>query len=231
MELFGLQKIIERWKADRKVRGCVHDADSEATKAIIDAGWQIERMYAPNHVVKQFERRWTSCDTRLLRGLHAKLLTWFQYLIRSDFSVEQKEDSWMNILEHFTGNSAKCPRQHPAGEPPRSMAQQGPPRQLSLVLAETVELLSRARTEFDKQLAESCTSLKAKFANKDTSWNCRWSSRVMCALMQVHSVDNRRIELAELCRVTLPDEVSQRLNDRWKRRQELQAFRGIPAYR
>jgi hypothetical protein len=231
MELFGVQKIIQRWKGDPKVRGCVHDNDSKATKAIADADWHIEQMYDPNHIVKQFERRWNSCNTRLLRGLHAKLLMWFRYLIRSDFTVQEKRCYWMNSLEHFKGNHAKCPRQHPAGDPLPQLAGQEGQRQLREVLTQTVELLSRARTGFDTQLNESCNSLKAKFADKNTSWRCSWSSRVMCALMQVNSVDNWRIELAGLCRVTLSDEVRQRLNDRWRIQQQLQAVRGTPEYR
>jgi hypothetical protein len=53
----------------------------------------------------------------------------------------------------------------------------------------------------------------------------------MCALMQINSVDNWRIELAELCRVTLSDEARKRRNDRWQEKQERQALRGIPEYR
>jgi hypothetical protein len=49
--------------------------------------------------------------------------------------------------------------------------------------------------------------------------------------MQVNSVDNWRIELAEACRVTLSGEARKRLNDRWQERQELQALRGTPEYR
>jgi hypothetical protein len=230
MELEGLRNIIGRWKGDPKVKGCVHDNDSKATEAIREADWQIEQMYDPNHVVKQFERRWNSSDTRLLRGLHAKLLMWFRYLIRSDFSVGEKEHYWWNTVEHFKGNHAGCPRQHPASDRSHPLAQPGAERQLRDVLARTVDLLSRARTGFDTQLNESCNSLKAKFANKDTSWKCSWSARVMCALMQVNSTDNWRIALAGLCGVTLPDEVRRRLDDRWRRHEYLQALRSTPEY-
>jgi hypothetical protein len=231
MELAALRKIIERWKDNTKVRGCVHDNDSKATQAIKEAGWQIEQMYDPNHVVKQFERRWNSCDTRSLRGLHAKLLMWFRYLIRCDFTVEEKQGYWMNSLEHFKGNHAKCPRQHPAGDHSHPIMTDSPAEsQLREVLERTVELLARVRTGFDTQLNESCNSLKAKFANKDTSWKCSWPSRVMCALMQVNSVENWRIELADVCNIPLTPRVRQQLEAKWAKQKKLQADRGTAEY-
>jgi hypothetical protein len=231
MELAGLRKIIERWKDNTKVRGCVHDNDSKATQAIKEAGWEIEQMYDPNHVVKQFERRWNSCDTRSLRGLHAKLLMWFRYLIRSDFSVEEKQGYWMNSLEHFKGDHTKCPRQHPTGDHSHPITTHSAAEsQLREVLDRTVELLARARTGFDTQLNESCNSLKAKFANKDTSWKCSWSSRVLCALMQVNSVENWRIELADVCDMPLTAGVRQQLEAKWAKQKKLQADRGTAEY-
>jgi hypothetical protein len=226
MELHGVKQLIERWKDNGKVKGVVHDNDSKATLAIAESGWKVEQWYDPNHVVKQFETRWNSCETKLLRGFHAKLLLWFKYLIRSDFSKKDRKKYWMNAVEHFKGNHTGCPREHPGGDHFPAIKDPRVEKQLLDVLKETKELLGRARSGFDTQLCESCNSLKTKYANKDTSWKCSWGSRVMCALMQVNSQENWRITLAQLCNVPLSLEVVAELNHKWELDKQLQAKRG-----
>jgi hypothetical protein len=226
MELRGVELLIERWKTKGKIKGVVHDNDSKATLAIERSGWEVDQWYDPNHVVKQFETRWKSARTNFLRGIHAKLLLWFKYLIRSDFTNEEKKQYWMNSLEHFKGNHKGCPREHPGGDHFAAIKNPNAEAQLRAILADTKELLGRARTGFDTQLCESCNSLKTKFANKDTSWKCSWGPRVMCALMQVNSLDNWRITLARLCNLSLSADVIAELDQRWQEHLRWQAARG-----
>jgi hypothetical protein len=113
MEVEALKRLIPRWMNDDRVSGVVHDNDARATKAMSDLGWKPTEMFDPNHVCKQFETKWNNCRTTHLRGIHAPLLAWFRHVIQGDFTAEQRAEMWQNSLEHFKGNHAKCPREHP----------------------------------------------------------------------------------------------------------------------
>jgi hypothetical protein len=52
-------------------------------------------------------------ETGKLRGLQAKLREWFVFLTHSTFSPDEREKSWLNILERFKGNHAMCRGDHP----------------------------------------------------------------------------------------------------------------------
>lgn len=229
MELAGLKKIIERWKFDERVVGCVHDNDSKATKAIQDAQWRIDQFFDPNHVVKQFERRWASCPTKHLRNIRSKLLLWFKHLIRSDFTFQQKEFYWMNSLEHFKGNHRDCPREHPVVGKTRALIRtEEAEGELMFFLRETAELVNRTRSPFNTQMNESFNAVKAKFASKQTSWKVSWPIRIMCAILQMNSTVNWRIPLAAICRIELSADIICLLEARYAAQENLNKMRRTP---
>jgi hypothetical protein len=137
---------------------------------------------------------------------------WFMHLIRSDYSIEERERYWMNTLEHFKGNHAGCPKQHPAlGHRPLIQTKVAED-ELREILEGTRDLLSRSRHGFDSQMCESFNSVKAKFASKEIAWIVSWSPRVWCAIMQMNSEHNWRMDLAERCQVQLNPNIAAHLN-------------------
>jgi hypothetical protein len=115
-------------------------------------GWQIEEFFDPNHVSKQFERQWNKHPKKHLRGLHIKLLHWLLYLIRSDYSPEERQRYWLNTLEHFKGNHAGCPHRDPVPEPRPVILTAAAENGLKKILEDTLLLLTRTRTRFDSQM-------------------------------------------------------------------------------
>jgi hypothetical protein len=190
MEIAAFKSIALRWRSDSRVVSCVHDNDARASKVIRDLNWKISEFFDPNHVVKQFENRWSKLPTNLLRGFHAKLLHWFRYLIRSDYPPEERQHYWLNSVEHFKGNHEGCPREHLERDDTVKILTLEAEDQLIHVLQETVELVIRTRHDLDTQLCESFNSVKAKFAEKDISWRISWPIRVMCAILHMNSETN-----------------------------------------
>jgi hypothetical protein len=231
MELAGVKELIERWKDNENVGGIVHDNDSKATAAINAAQWKVKQWYDPNHVIKQFERCWKSCTTTKLRGFHAKLLMWFRHLLRSDYTIEQKKNYWRNALEHFRGNHEKCPHEHPEVDKLLVIKTAEQEEQLVQFLEATVELLERCLTGVHTNFNESCNALKIHYADKNTSWKGSWSARMMCAIMQVNSLENWRIELARRCGVHLTARAVARLEHVWAEHLELHRERPTEEYR
>jgi hypothetical protein len=217
MEVFGLKAIIERWKEDPRVVGCVHDNDSKATKAIRDAGWNIEQYYDPNHVSKALKRRWDKSPHGHLKGIQGRLFRWFHYLIRSDYSPAERRKYWLNALEHFKGNHADCPLEHPTLQKKKGICGQAAENKLQDFLEATVSLVERTRGDFHQQMCESFNAVKAKFASKTMSWKVSWPIRVMCAVMQTNCDEDWRIPLAEKCELELSDEIKERLQKNYGR--------------
>jgi hypothetical protein len=73
IEVEGIQRLIVRCKNDPIVLGCIHNNYSKATKAICDAGWNIEQSFDPNPISKSFDGKWAKVPHMHLRGLAAKI--------------------------------------------------------------------------------------------------------------------------------------------------------------
>jgi hypothetical protein len=229
MELEALKRLLKRWVGDENVSGVVHDNDAKASKLIHDLKWKVDEYFDPNHVYKQFERRWNSCPHKHLRGVHARLQMWFRYLMQCDCSIEQKQKLWMNSLEHYKGNHKDCPREHPDSPPGGPLIKtEKAAEELQHILDETVELLARALRGLNTQLNESFNSLKAKFASKDTSWRVSWPSRIDCTVLQMNSEAEWRIPLAHACFVELDDDLIRRMNRKWADEQARRRRRATP---
>jgi hypothetical protein len=228
MEIEALRRMLPRWVGNENVCGVVHDNDAKASQLIHDLDWDVEEYFDPNHVCKQFERRWNSHPHSHLRGVHAKLLAWFRYLIHCDCSVARKQTCWMNSLEHFKGNHAHCPREHPDSASGRLVKTQAAADELEQILQDTVELPGRALPGLNTQLCESFNSLKAKFATKDTSWRVSWPSRIDCAVLQMNCETDWRIPLARMCHLTLEQRLVQRMTRKWNSEQERKRARRTP---
>jgi hypothetical protein len=215
MEVEGIKRMMERWKDDNRIVGCVHDNDAKSTKAINAIRPDMTQYYDPNHGAKCLERKWQRLAPKHLRGFKGKLLSWFHYLARSDFSDEEKTKYWLNAVEHFKGNHAGCPREHlnPAQSP--VLTSHEAELELSVFLYKTVKYVVRTRTPFDQQMCESFNAVKAQFASKSISWKVSWSCRVMCAVMPMNCGGNWKLQLAEECGIDLSDETRERLTQRY----------------
>lgn len=111
MEAEALKLMIPSWKDDRRVTQYVHDKDSKTKKAIEKAGQNIEEMIDTNHCVKSFRRKFNLTKVKSptkLYGLKAPLERFFQALLKIDLTIEEKQDLWLNAVEHFSGNHEKC---------------------------------------------------------------------------------------------------------------------------
>lgn len=196
MEVEALRRLIARWYDNPNVAGCVHDNDSKASKAIREVNWQIAQYYDPNHIAKCFDRRWTSHPHAHLRGLQGKLRCWFNFLIRTDFSPEQRIAHWRNTLEHLKGNHTHClphtvkpDRKAPLADNERGQME------LEALLEATVDLIQATRSGLTSQMCESYNAVKAHYAQKSISWKVSWSQRIMCAILQVNSPEAWKFEL------------------------------------
>jgi hypothetical protein len=58
MQIAALQRLINQWKDNPKVIRCVHDYDTEASKEVHDAGWNVTEYYDLKLFVKEFNRGW-----------------------------------------------------------------------------------------------------------------------------------------------------------------------------
>jgi hypothetical protein len=215
MEVDGIKRMMERWKDDDRIVGCVHDNDAKSTKAINAIRPDMKQYFDPNHVAKCFGRKWHKLAPKHLRGFKGKLLSWFHYLARSDFSDEEKTVSWLNAVEHFKGNHAGCPREHLNPEQTPLLTSREAEDEMRLFLQKTVKYVVRTRTPFDQQMCESFNAVKAQFASKSISWKISWACRIMCAVMQMNVGGHWKLELAEECGIDLSDETRQRLIQRY----------------
>jgi hypothetical protein len=216
MEVEALRRLIPRWTQNTLVVGCVHDSDSKASKAIRDARWHIEQFYDPNHLSKSFDRKWAKVPHAHLRGLQMKIRKWFNFLIRSDFSPEEKVTFWSNTTQHFIGNHDGCP-------PHKIKAQKRPPLaenpvgqdELNQFLDKTKKLIVQWGTGLNTQLCECFNSVKARYADKTTSWKISWDARVMCAILQMNNPEKWKFELFAECGLPeLHEEALHRLHER-----------------
>lgn len=145
MEVAALRILLGRWANDPKVIGYVHDNDGASAKAIRDAEWNIPEYLDPNHMAKQFDRKWQKLRPTHLRGFQNKVKMWFNYLIRSDYTMNERETYWMNTVEHFLGNHAQCPGYHPDLKLRQSLVgNQAGVNELKVILEKTLKLIQRA---------------------------------------------------------------------------------------
>jgi hypothetical protein len=147
MEVEALRRLILRWKNNANVTGYVHDSDSMASKAIREAEWRIDEFFDPNHISKSFDRKWAKSEHAHLRGLQMKIRKWFNFLIRSDFSAEDKLRFWMNTTQHFLGNHAACPphKIKSGKKPPLAGNPQGAD-ELHKFLGSTTNMITKCRS-------------------------------------------------------------------------------------
>jgi hypothetical protein len=206
MEVEGLRRLITRGKANPAVVGCVHDSDSKATKAIRDAGWDIEQYYDPNHISKCFDRKWAKVPHNHLRGLAVKIRRWFNFLGQSDFSPQEKLEFWMNTVQHFTGDHTRCPPHKMKARAKAPLANKPEAREeLQKFLEASRKLITRCRSGLNTQLCEAFNSVKARYADKSTSWKISWQARTMCAIMQMNNPEVWRWELFTACDLAVLD--------------------------
>jgi hypothetical protein len=176
-------------------------------------------------VSKQFETVWKRCPHKHLRGIHDRLLIWFKFLIQSDYSTAEREQYWMNSVDHFKGNHTGCPRRHLAPDTHPPIHSEDSVQELTVILGETIALLSRAQHGFDQQMCESFNAIKAKFASKDISWGVSWEIRVMCAILQMNSETEWRVPLAQACGITVAPEDVQDLEESFRKEKSLKEER------
>jgi hypothetical protein len=106
-----------------------------------------------------------------LRELQAKLRKWFLSLPHSIHSPDQREEYWLNTLEHFRGSHANCPVDHPDLKLMVSLADNTVGQeQLRIFLSHTAKLVRQTRKGLGTQLCESFNAVKAHFVNKIYSW-------------------------------------------------------------
>jgi hypothetical protein len=130
-----------------------------------------------------------------LRGLQTKLRKWFLFLTHSTHTPEQREAHWLNPLEHFCGNHANCPVDHPNSKLRVSLAGNPTGReQLQAFLRRTAKLVRQTRKDLNTQLCESFNAVKAHFANNTYSWKFSWPVRAMCAVMQLNTPESWKFE-------------------------------------
>jgi hypothetical protein len=227
MEVEALRRLILRWRTNPLVVGCVHDSDSKASKAIRDARWQIDQFYDPNHISKSFDRKWAKIPHAHLRGLQMKVRKWFSFLVRSDFSAQNKVAFWLNTVEHFLGNHEGCPHHKVNAQkrPPLADNQRGQ-EELRGFLERTTNLVMKCGHGLNTQMCESFNSVKARYADKTTSWKVSWNARTMCAILQMNNPERWKLELFIECNLEqLHDQTRQRLEERLIARREASGTR------
>jgi hypothetical protein len=213
MEVEALHRLIARWNGNPLVVGYVHDSDSKASKAIRDAGWRIDEYYDPNHISKSFDRKWLKGPHEHLKGLQMKIRKWFNFLSRSDFPPEQRIAFWMNTTQHFLGHHEACPS-HKVSTwklPPLTDNPIGV-QELQQFLENTRGLITKCGHGLSTQICESFNSIKARFADKATSWKVSWDARTMCAILQKNNPELWKSELLVECHLAeLNEPVTERL--------------------
>jgi hypothetical protein len=172
MEIAALQRLIKRWRDNPSVIRCAYDCYAKGSKAIRDIGWEIAEHCDLNHIVKAFDRNWQQTPIGQLRGLQIKLKKWFLSLTYCTYSPDQREEYWLNTLEHFRGNHANCPVKRPNLKLSVSLANNVAGQEQSRIfLSQTAKLVWQMSKDLSRQRVPSCNS---------TCRNCGNSSCSLC---------------------------------------------------
>lgn len=115
MEIEGVRRIIEILKPIGKIEGYVHDKDAKTTK-LIKQMWGIREYIDPNHSNKSFNKKFAKynggkskyCLKGSLSGLQKHLSKFKTILVKSDYSILERENLWLNAVEHFSNNHSLC---------------------------------------------------------------------------------------------------------------------------
>ena len=187
MELGALKLSVEKLKDIPQITGYVHDNDARASKLIEQEGWDIEEKLDPNHSLKCFERQLAAFRRdhgKILGDIEDSLRRWYCALVKSDLSPDEREEQWMNCVEHFRGDHSKC--RHEEKECQR-WQHAGKPEQeekLRKFLTNTVKFVRMVDREFSTQLNESFNREKSKWTPKEICWGPSYHARVCCPVLQ-----------------------------------------------
>ena len=201
MEIEGVKKIVARLNSTQKIIGYVHDQDSK-TSNFIREHWNITEYIDVNHARKSLANyldRFRFKDTtnkkvNILRGVKKNILSYYDLLIHSNLSAEEKVEQWFNAVEHYNGNHTKCmhkpyrTKEEELRNLPkwaRSMSSEKSDA-LRKCLNDTLKYLRNVNPKYTTQINEALHGVKAKMARKDVAWGGGWRIRMALAVLKVN---------------------------------------------
>lgn len=204
MEIEGVKKIISELKPLNKVIGYVHDKDAKTSK-LIAKEWNITEYIDPNHSNKSFHRKFAKFNKgkahvstrKSLTGIEKRLSNFKTILTFSNYTTAQKEQLWLNVLEHFQHNHTSCihaPYQSEAAEKKAlgtwaNNVTDAKKTSLSNFLKATVKYVTKVDSRYTSQLNECFHSVKANLASKNRAWGRSWIGRMAIAVLRFNEPD------------------------------------------
>lgn len=204
MEIEGVKKIIEQLKPLNKVIGYVHDKDAKTSKLFRES-WNITEFIDPNHANKSFNKKFMKynsgktkkCQKGSLKGLQKRLSNFKTILTYSNFSINKREELWMNALQHFKGNHSKCIHQKYANKSQEwkeitnwgKNVTKGKENGLYNFLSATIPFVTKVDHKFTSQANEGFHSVKGILAPKSLAWGTSWVGRMAIAVLRTNEPD------------------------------------------
>lgn len=117
--------------------------------------------------------------------MKSKLISFFYILLKNDYTSSQREEFWLNSVNHFQGDHKKCPlNRHESISPVKNASKPGFVQCLIAYLNETVKLLRSCDKRYSTNQNESFNFQKAWFAPKIYSYKGSYQGRMACAILQ-----------------------------------------------
>jgi hypothetical protein len=212
MESEGVRRVSKRFKEDPNcnIVGFVHDGDNKSDKILVDNGFVCENERDAGHGFKSLERRFHSMKKKVrtenklnkdpFYGIQGKVISFAKSLVNDENDKMRREELWLNVPEHLTGNHEICrhgERKKSPGRPKKNSIgkkdeyfgiwQAGidfpvAKEALSDFCQKTIGFIGHCSSKRSTQANESQNSLIAREADKNINYGPSYLARVAVAI-------------------------------------------------
>lgn len=213
MEREAIRRAIPQMRT-LKFNGYVHDKNKSITNVFMNNWSELDE-----HLDKY----------NLLKDLKGRLLKWFNILIKKNLKPKKMTEQWMNAEKHYSGDHSRCEKHGQSNDWTGKNCKEAK-YQLHKFLKETSETFEKVGSRYSTNTNESFNALRAKFADKSTSWEGSYRGRLTASILQKNQHYNwiftarKRLNLPPLDKDAKKDLInifSSRINEKIKQRSPL----------
>ena len=250
MESEGLKRIASRLHGDPNcnIVAFVHDGDNKSDKILEKAGFNLENQRDAGHGFKALERRFKSMKKEVksenklpkdpFHGIQGKVINYAKSIVSKENDPRRREELWLNVPEHLTGNHSICHHNEPKKSPgrPRKVINEKHDEDfavwkggiehpeakeaLSNFCQKTVGFIDHCAKRSSTQGNEAQNSMIAKEADKNINYGPSYPARVAVAIGKKNDPRNFVIDVIRETNLDqdIDEDIMQEISDRWNKR-------------
>lgn len=112
LEKVCIERLIERWESNQKVRYYTHDNDGVTRNVIDNSVWKVKEVLDIGHSIKSISNNLENFNNRngkIFNGLMESIKRFFNTLFRDKkISKEKRIQLYFKMVNHYTGKHKNC---------------------------------------------------------------------------------------------------------------------------